>query len=175
MRVKNFMKKVATIAPTANVAMAARKMLECDINCLPVIDASGRMVGIVTEGDLFRHVSNSRLSMLYPDKGQRSTESNVLAMQNVWPVHSMMSVNVVTTGPDNEAREIAATMLLRKIKNMPVVDHGTLLGIVSRSELLGEIIDAPRNIADCGTTVETLPLDETADLALKDPHSTTAA
>ena len=54
MPVRQFMSKdPITIAPTANVVEAARKMLEHKISTLPVLD-SGKVVGVITESDLFR-------------------------------------------------------------------------------------------------------------------------
>jgi CBS domain-containing protein len=58
-RIKEIMtRKVLTIAPDANVKDAARQMTEKQIGCLPVVE-DGRLVGIITESDILRHVAES--------------------------------------------------------------------------------------------------------------------
>lgn len=61
-----------------------------------------------------------------------------------------MCTEVATIGPETDVREIAGIMLSRRIKRIPVVENGQVIGIVSRCDLLGMIIDAPFDIVASG-------------------------
>lgn len=152
MQAKNVMTtKVFSIAPTASVRSAALSLIAHDVSGLPVIDDEGKVVGIVTEGDLLRRVAGSAFESAR-DRAEhddpQSLEDYVLT--HGWSVKDTMCTDVVTVGPETDVRDIAGMMLSRKIKRVPVIDKGQLIGIVSRCDLLGIIIDAPQDIIASG-------------------------
>lgn len=151
MQAKNVMTtKVVSIPPTASVRSAALSMTAHNISGLPVVD-DGRIVGIVTEGDLLRRVALRPTEPLHngdaQDERQALTE---YVLTHGWSVADAMCGEIVTVGPDTDVREIAGIMLSRRIKRVPVVDKGQLIGIISRCDLLGMIIDAPFDIVASG-------------------------
>lgn len=152
MQAKNVMTtKVFSIAPTASVRSAALSLIAHDVSGLTVIDDEGKVIGIVTEGDLLRRVAGSA-SKPGSDRAEhgdpQSLEDYVLT--HGWSVKDAMCTDVVTVGPETDVKDIAGMMLSHKIKRVPVIDKGELIGIVSRCDLLGMIIDAPQDTIASG-------------------------
>ncbi len=104
-----------TVGPQDSLAVAQEKMAHGRFRRLPVVDASGAMIGILTERDLRQHV------------GYLPTTH----------VNAAMNEKVLTIGPDEPIESAAALMLERKIGGLPVVaKDGKLLGIVTVTDLL---------------------------------------
>jgi CBS domain-containing protein len=130
---------VLTIGPDATVRDAAWTMLTHRISALPVLDGQGRLVGIVSEGDLLRRAETGtqrRRSWW----GMFGLGSELLAAEFVKShgrtVADVMSRNVVTAREDTPAPEIARLMETHGIKRVPIVADGKLVGIVSRADFL---------------------------------------
>jgi acetoin utilization protein AcuB len=121
--VKDVMSRApVTIQPEAPLAVALATMRKHEIRHLPVVDADGRFVGIVTDRDL-RQASFARfrtLTQAYRD----------LAVQDV------MTCAVVTTPPATTIARAAAVMFERRIGSLPVVEDGRLVGILTERDLL---------------------------------------
>jgi CBS-domain-containing membrane protein len=130
---------VVTIGPEATVRDAAWTMLTNRISAVPVLDGQGRLVGILSEGDLLRRAETGtqrRRSWW----GMFGVDSEELAAEFVKThgrkVADVMSRNVITTGEDTPAPEIARLMETHGIKRVPIVADGKLVGIVSRADFL---------------------------------------
>jgi CBS domain-containing protein len=152
MQAKNVMTtKVVSTPPNASVRSAALKMLANDVSGLPVIDDDGVLVGMLTEGDLLRRVAGTAFSG-GQDRKEHSDPQNLDAYihSNGWSVQEAMCADVITVTPETDVKDIAAIMLSRRVKRVPVVHHGAVIGIVSRCDLLGIIIDAPSDIVASG-------------------------
>jgi CBS domain-containing protein len=130
---------VITVAPDSNVQDVAEILLSKRISAVPVIDARGRLVGIVSEGDLMRradagtgHERSWWLKMLMGPE--------LLAAEYVKEhsrkVADVMTHDVVTAGPNTSVGDIAALLERNRIKRVPIVEHGKIVGIVSRANLL---------------------------------------
>ena len=130
---------VITIDPDATVLQAARLMLQHRISGLPVVDGGGRVVGILTEGDLLRRselgtdrhrarwvefiIGPGRLALDYVDAHART-------------VGEVMTKNVASVTAGDGLPEVVQLMEKRHVKRVPVIDNGRLVGIVSRANLL---------------------------------------
>jgi CBS domain-containing protein len=130
---------VLTIGPEATVRDAAWMMLTHRVSAVPVLDALGRLVGILSEGDLLRRAETGtqrRRSWW----GMFGIGSEQLAAEFVKShgrkVADVMSRNVITAGEDTPAPEIARLMETHGIKRVPIVADGNLVGIVSRADFL---------------------------------------
>jgi CBS-domain-containing membrane protein len=130
---------VVTIGPEATVRDAAWTLLTHRISAVPVLDGQGRLVGIVSEGDLVRRAETGtqrRRSWW----GMFGVGSEQLAAEFVRShgrkVADVMSRNVITAREDTPAPEIARLMETHGIKRVPIVADGKLLGIVSRADFL---------------------------------------
>ena len=130
---------VITIAPDASVLEALRLMLQYNISGLPVVDCSGSVLGIVTEGDFLR-----RAEIGTERKRPRWLEflfgSGPLARDYVRSharrVHEVMTHDVETVTEEAQLGDIVTLMEKYRIKRVPVVRDGRVVGIVSRANLL---------------------------------------
>jgi CBS domain-containing protein len=130
---------VVTTSPDATVEQLARLMINLRISGVPVLDKDGRLVGMVTEGDLLRRVeigterhrprwsepfsSNSRLAAEY-------------VKSHATRVADVMTREVFSVDETAALGEIADLLEAKKIKRVPVTHDGKVVGVVSRADLL---------------------------------------
>jgi CBS domain-containing protein len=120
------------------VEEAARLMLDEGVGCLPVVDADGGMVGIVTESDLTGH--RPWLSLRAWDQTQAADEARPGApgledLRRV-RVDEVMSRRVVTAMPGEDLSAVVDRMMERKLHHVPVVANGVPVGVLARHDLL---------------------------------------
>ena len=135
---------VVSVSPDHSVRHAARIMLDHRISGLPVINDAGRVVGIITEGDLMRR-SELGAQALAPVDRQFSTEENhagAYVKSHSWKVADVMTSDPVKVEEETPLPRIAALMAERGIKRVPVMSGEHLVGIVSRADLLHILIEA---------------------------------
>ena len=136
---------VVTATPEMTVRDAAALMLERSVSALPVLDGSGRLVGIISEGDLVRRtetgtaISDSWWLRLFTSA---ETLQERFVKSHGQRVGDVMTRNPVAARPDTPVGEIAAILERHRIKRVPVVEDGRLLGIVSRANLLHGLASA---------------------------------
>jgi len=124
---------VHTVEPGAPVEDAAAVMAARAVTALPVVDEAGRLVGIVSEGDLlWRRVPVDPTAQLNRSPAAPAIRPGLVA--------EVMSRSPVTTRPDADLAEVAETMLMYDVRSMPVLDGDTLVGIVSRRDILRAMV-----------------------------------
>jgi acetoin utilization protein AcuB len=121
-----------TTDPYTPVLEARRLMLDKRIRHLLVIDGP-KLVGIVTDRDI-------RLNLPSPATSLSVWEINYLIARMT--VASVMTRDVVTIGPRQDAKEAARLMLDRKIGALPVLDDDVLLGIITETDVLRAFVKA---------------------------------
>jgi CBS-domain-containing membrane protein len=130
--------EVVTVGASTTVAEIARLLLEHRISAVPVLDEAGRVVGIVSEGDLVRRIgdTDSRGSWwLRVFSGPESPEAYI--RRHGRRADEIMTPNVVSVMPETPLGEIARLLERKRIKRVPVIDEtGALVGIVSRANLV---------------------------------------
>jgi CBS domain-containing protein len=133
-------KEVITIAPETPVEAVAKLLYERQISGLPVIDGKGRVVGILSEGDLMAHTAatgsdkpRSWWLRFFSDTGSRAEE---YLKTHGRTAADVMSRSPMTIGPDASLAEVAQLLEKNRIKRLPVVDGGKLVGLVSRANLI---------------------------------------
>jgi CBS domain-containing protein len=130
---------VATIRPDATVREAAQAMLHRGISGLPVVDAAGQLVGIVTEGDFLRRAETGterrrpRWLEFLLGPGRLADE---YVHSHGRKVEEVMTPDVITVSADTPLPEVVRTMERRRIKRVPVVSDGKIVGIISRANLV---------------------------------------
>lgn len=105
--------EVISARAETRVEDAARLLARHRISGLPVVDEAGALIGVVTEYDLL---------------ARRGTI-----------VAEIMSRGVISVSPETDAEEVAHLLASRRVRRVPVLDGGRLIGIVSRSDLVRQI------------------------------------
>lgn len=142
-------KPVVTITADATIAAAIALMLDRQLSGLPVVDSDGRLVGIVSEGDLLRRAElgteTRRPRWLEMLRGPgRAAEDFVRSHGR--KVYEVMTPTPITVAPETPLAEIVGRMTQYKIKRVPVVEDGRLVGLVSRADLLRALAEhAPQS------------------------------
>ena len=120
---------VHSIASTASVFDAVKSMADKSIGALLVMEGK-RIVGIITERDY------ARKTILM---GRASKET---------PVSEIMTSEVMYVRPNQTSEECMALMTQNRIRHLPIVDNGTLIGLISIGDLVKDIISEQRFIID---------------------------
>lgn len=130
---------VVTATPDTSFPDLVDRLLHYGISGLPVVDDHGHLVGIVTEADL---VSKEA----YGGRRRRTLEllaDLVAGGETRWAIKGkgrtaaqIMTRQVETARPSEDIRSAARRLVEHHLKRLPVVDDGTLVGIVSRTDLL---------------------------------------
>lgn len=132
-------KDVVSVSPDTSVTEMIRLMLEKRISGLPVLDRAGRLVGIVTEGDCLRRAETGT-ERKRPRWLEFLTGTGKLAQEYVHShgrkVSEVMTDDPISIGEETSLGAIVHLMEVRRIKRVPVVRNGKVVGIVSRANLL---------------------------------------
>ena len=132
-RVKDLMTRpVATIGLEATVGVAWKMMKDRKIRHIPVVDADGRLVGILTDRDL-------REVILEPSIQEQL--GNVGKALNILTVKEVMTWGVITVRPDTDIRQAARVVRDQKIGALPVVEGGRVVGILTATDLVKAIVE----------------------------------
>lgn len=169
MRVADIMTApVLSVAPTTSIADAAQIMLSHRISGLPVVAEDGSLVGMVTEGDFLRRselgTERKRSAWLafFLSAGKAAEE---YVHSHGRRVEDVMTTNVVATNSDAQLEAIVEIMGRRRIKRLPVVDGGKLVGIVARSDLLKALSKTLPSAEGAATTDDVIHREIVAELA----------
>lgn len=127
MSVLNWMtKSVLTIKPHNTLKQAREVMTKHRVNQLPVV-VDDNVVGIVTDRDV-REAYPSSMRLL------RGKEIDDFA--DSYTVEEVMTFNVISISPEASLREAAQRLRKQRFGAIPVIDHGKLVGIITRSDIL---------------------------------------
>ena len=137
---------VVTVDSLAQFKEVVRSMQEHRVSALPVVDADGVLVGIVSEGDLILKADEGLEGgwRLFEGRHRAADRAKAAGML----VHQLMTTPVLSVGPDATLGEAARRMHRGQVKRLPVVDaDGHLVGIVSRADLLRVFLREDAEIA----------------------------
>jgi len=134
---------VITVTPDTSVQTLAALLSERGISGVPVVDAAGRLVGIVSEGDLLhraetgtaRRTERRRFRWLDTIASDQELARDYVKSRGQ-VVSDVMSREVIAVSEMAELGEIADLLEIKRIKRVPVVRDGKLVGIVSRANLV---------------------------------------
>ena len=140
---------VVTVKPYSSVREVAKTLVEKGISAVPVTDDSGKLVGIVSEGDLM-HRSEAGTERQRSWWLRLMAGDDMLAADYVKAhgrkVADVMTRNVITATPAMPLDEIAILLEMNSIKRVPIVEDGQLVGIVSRANLVQAVASAPKGL-----------------------------
>jgi CBS domain-containing protein len=140
---------VLSVDPDESVPAAARKLTERGVSAAPVIDAEGRLQGIISEGDLLRPFGQDK-------RLRRAWWLGVLAEGEEIPpalldyirldrrrVRDLMTASVITVTENTPLPAIAELLERHRIKRVPVLRGGRVVGIISRADLIRALLRSP--------------------------------
>ena len=131
--------EVVTVSDNASVAAVAKLLAERSISAVPVVDAANRVIGMVSEGDLLHRTETGT-------ERRRSWWLDMLASTNQLAgdyikshsglVKDVMTRDVISVSDTTPVADIAIVLETNRIKRVPVLREGKLVGIVSRANLV---------------------------------------
>jgi CBS domain-containing protein len=135
-------KPVVSVHPDTPTREIARLLVEKGITAVPVVDANGAPIGMVSEGDLIRPERPAREAWrqswleIFAEGEPLAPELLAWLQSQNHTARAVMSAPVITVSEDTEIGEIARVLVTHRIKRVPVVRAGQITGIVARDDLL---------------------------------------
>lgn len=139
-------RNVATTTPEATVSEVAGLLIDRHVSAAPVVDAEGKLVGIVSEGDLIRRpeiAGERRPSWWLAMISDQADLARDYVKTHGQTVADIMTRNVATVSETTPINEIARLLEERRIKRVPVLRDGKVVGIVARADLLRALAVRP--------------------------------
>jgi CBS domain-containing protein len=140
---------VITASPNASIKSVAETFVRHQISAVPVVDDKGKVVGMISEGDLL-HRAEAGTEKRHPWWLRAFIGPDALANEYVKAharkVSDAMTRQVVTASPETPLHEIAALLEKHSVKRVPIVEHGQLVGIVSRANLVQAVASAGKGL-----------------------------
>jgi len=144
-------RKVITVGTAASIVEAANIMLENHVSGLPVIDETGKLVGIVSQGDFIRRAEigtqRKRGRWLKVLLGPGKAASDFVREQGR-KVGEIMTLDPCTVTEDAALSDVVQLMEHHHVKRLPVLRGDQLVGIVTRSNLLQAVAELAREVPD---------------------------
>jgi CBS domain-containing protein len=168
---------VVCVGPEATLREAIRLMLDNRVSGLPVVGDDGRVVGILTEGDLLHRSETGTERHRHPwlefliGPGRAAGD---YVKTHGRRVDEIMTREVVSVGPDASLDELVRLLEHRRIKRVPVLADGRLVGIVSRADLMAAVaraLDAEEAVATGDDGIRERVLAELAKVPAWAPQS----
>lgn len=150
-RAKDIMTQgVITVHPDTEIIQAAKLMLDNHLSGLPVIDKEGHLKGIICQSDLMaqqRKIPLPSFFVILDSALSFTTQKNIEAevkKMSASKVSDAMTPDPVTVDSDTSLEDIATLMVKRNIHTLPVLDHGELVGIIGKEDVLRTLMPAQK-------------------------------
>jgi CBS domain-containing protein len=152
--------EVVTAQPSDGFKEVAERLYDTGVSGLPVVDEDGRVLGVVSEGDLLvKEGGEHKGSLLHPKKTRRLTSKGSLlhpkktrrltSKAEATVAAQAMTEPAVTITADATVAEAARVMYKKGVKRLPVLDSdGRLLGVVSRHDVIKVFVRSDASIRD---------------------------
>jgi len=121
---------VVTVATGDTVASVARVLTRNRIGAAPVLNAGGELVGIISERDIIRAMSEHADQVLQ------------------FPADQLMTRDVKTCSSDDQLVDVMGVMTLQRIRHLPVIENGALHGIVSIGDVVKQRLEEVQSEAE---------------------------
>ncbi len=155
MRAKDVMSDgITSLTGDATVQEAIELLVNTGVSAMPVLDSDGIMIGIVSEADLIRRAS--------PEAWQRElADDGAVAAGHSRPVTEVMTRTVITVDENLELADVARLMSVQRVKRLPVTRGKSVVGVVSRVDLLKALLSRRPAAAVFAARAEAAPLSTT--------------
>jgi CBS domain-containing protein len=144
-------RSVLSVRPDTPIKEVAELLIKHRISGLPVVDAQGAVVGVISEGDLLvkerrpgaiRHRPLARLF------GESAETRRLLAKAEARTAGDAMTAPAITIEADRAVGVAASLMIERQVNRLPVTDAGALVGIVTRADVIRTFARSDEELAD---------------------------
>ena len=129
--------KVHTIPLSASFESIVNLLIKHKISGAPVVDSRGEVVGLISERDLFYHLFPKQ-EEFYKDieyyMDHNHLEKEAVRVRKL-KAEKLMRKEVISIGPDEHVLKACALLLLHRIRRLPVIENGKLVGIVTTNNL----------------------------------------
>jgi CBS domain-containing protein len=139
-------RELITVSPQTEIASAAKILLEKRINGLPVIDDSGKLVGILCQSDLVAQQKSIPIPSVYtllesfvPLTSIKRIDKEVEKIAAL-TVEQAMTSNPVTVGPETDIEDVARLMVDKKYHTLPVMEGDKIVGVVGKEDVLKTLL-----------------------------------
>ena len=135
-----------TLTPDTDVVKAAQVLLDQHINGAPVVDKSGKLVGIICQSDLVAQQKKLPIPTLFTllDSVIQLTSKKQIEKQigkiAALTVAEAMTPDPVTVTPDTAIETVAALMVDNSFHTLPVVENEQLVGIIGKEDVLRTLL-----------------------------------
>lgn len=126
-----------TVSPDTPLRQAARDMVRAGVGGLPVVDEEQRVVGMLSERELLRHLLSSYLAAAPPHAPPLQQLTGPIARKSV---RDVMTRQVLCVSPDQPLAEVASLMANKDVDRVPVVREGKLVGFLTRGDITRKLI-----------------------------------
>ena len=152
MRVTDLMsRQVVTIGTSDSCLEAVLRMHRARVRHLPVVNRDGFLVGILTDRDLRHHLFS-------PGVFEKLGATSVDVLLKAVPVVGIMSRDLITVEPDDDLAQAARMMREEKVGSLPVLEHGHVVGILTETDMLRQIVRADAACApECAEIIISYP------------------
>ena len=136
-----------TLSPDTDIRTAATLLLDKKINGAPVVDAQGKLVGVLCQSDLVAQQKQVTLPSIFAmldgfiALSSRDDFEHELQKIAATKVSQAMTTEPRTVSPQTPIDEIATVMVNEKLFTLPVVDAGRLVGVVGKEDILRTLLD----------------------------------
>ena len=144
-------RRVISIEPDATIVQAVRLMLKNHFSGLPVVDESGKLVGVITEGDFLhrREIGTElkRNAWLVAYFGPEQSAHDYVHAHGT-KVAELMTPDPITVDEETSLYQVVHLMERHHIKRLPVLRKGKVVGIISRANLLRALLSIHRSLPE---------------------------
>ena len=139
-------KDLITVSPDTEIAKAATLLLENHINGAPVVDASGKLTGILCQSDLIYQQKKLSLPSFFtfldgfiPLTSMKEIEKEIKKVTAA-TVEQVMTPNPVTVQADTPIQDVASLMVEKRYHTVPVMEGDALVGILGKEDVLKTVL-----------------------------------
>lgn len=156
-------REVVTLSPDMTLEQAAERLVERGISGAPVVAADGRLLGVLSESDLLRHLKrvteefigtryltervHSLALLTFLGERQHASVPEIYKRLRAAHVADAMTRKVETVGPMDPVEAVASVMIEHDVNRVPVVDDGKIVGIVTRTDLARVLATSRKGVA----------------------------